>query len=97
MQHAGLIINEDVESEEGKQKIFAVVFNIDDEKLHYLNETALFLLKQCETPLTMEEIECNTSKIYRLDENNLKKVQETVQKLVDIGLIECDEGEILTN
>lgn len=90
-QYEGLVVNEDCEQIEGKDSQFAIIFHLDDEKLHYLNETAYQIFMMCCIPQSREDIHVWFSKNYELEPDDVSSIDDCIEHLVSINVLEEKE------
>ena len=81
IQNKNLIINTDVEEYEGAEREFAVVFNIDESTLFYLNETAFEIYKLLEESLAYDEIIRHFIEKYNVTEEEKIAISEAINIL----------------
>ena len=65
-----------------------VVYQVKDEKVHYLNPTAAMIYELCGTRLTVADIAAHLQKAFSLPEPPVTEVVDCIDSLVTQGLIE---------
>jgi len=64
-----------------------VIYQQDNEQVHYLNPTASMVLELCRARLTAEEISQYVGSKFDLAEMPLSEVEDCLRDLIDKGLI----------
>lgn len=91
IQNSELIVNVDVECTDGEENEFAVVFDIDEERMFYLNSTSYEIFKIFASPLRMDsavEYFCNN---YDMNEEDLMHLRNTIYDMLDKHIIKYSE------
>lgn len=87
-QYAGLVVNDDYEEIDGKKSQLAIIFQLDDEKLYYLNETAYQIFALCCVAKTRKEIIDWFIENYELTFEDMDSIDECIKYLVSINVLE---------
>lgn len=82
-QNDDLVVNTDYEEENGENVEFAIVFNIDEERIHYLNHTAYEIFKIVHEPILRSNILSHFVDQYEMGENEIDLVHKAVDDLVE--------------
>ena len=83
MQNEELVVNTDYEEENGEQVEFSIVFNIDEERIYYLNHTAHEIFKLACEPVSREGILSFFTSQYEMGENEIDLVCKAIDDLVE--------------
>ena len=65
-----------------------VVYQVEEEKVHYLNPTAAMVYELCGTKLNVSGIAAYLQRAFSLPEPPLKEVTDCIDTLIKQGLIE---------
>lgn len=86
-QYEGLVVNDDYEQIEGEDSQFAIIFHLDNEKLHYLNETAYQIFKMCSSAKSHEDIHAWFDTNYELTPEDVNSIDKCIEDLLAINVL----------
>lgn len=87
ISNANLIVNTDIETNEGDELEFAVVFNIDDERMFYLNSTSYEILKIAEKPISVQEIIDYFNDMYVLTIEDIDSINRVILDMIEKNIL----------
>lgn len=82
-----LVVNTDVEIVDGEEMEFAIIFDIDEERMFYLNSTSYEIYKLLETPMTLSEIVNYFKSEYLLNQDDVESINQAVVDMLDKNII----------
>ena len=89
VRNASLVVNTDVENIEGETLDFAIVFDIDNERMFYLNSSSYEIYQVAEKPIALSAIIEHFTRIYMLNQDDIESIKQTVLDMTDKNILFC--------
>jgi hypothetical protein len=89
VKNENFVVNTDVEIVDGAEMEFAILFDIDEERMFYLNSTSYEIYKLLETPMTLSEIVDYFKNEYLLEQDDVESINQAVVDMLDKNIILC--------
>lgn len=97
IKNDNLVVNTDVEKVDGDELEFAIVFNIDEERMFYLNNTSYEILKFAETQISIDDIIEHFKKIYSIAADEIESIKQAIFDMVEKNILLIVDNECLAD
>lgn len=97
VKNDNLVVNTDMEIVDGAELEFAIVFNIDEERMFYLNNTSYEILKISETQISTEEIIAHFKKYYSITADEVGSIKQAIFDMVEKNILLIVDNECLAD
>ena len=87
VRNANLVVNTDVEKVEEEELEFAIVFDIDEERMFYLNTTSFEIFKIAKTRISTQEIVDHFKKNYSMTFDDIESINQAILDMLDKNIL----------
>jgi hypothetical protein len=87
VRNANLVVNTDVEKVEEEELEFAIVFDIDEERMFYLNNTSYEIFKIAEVQISTQEIVDHFKENYSVTSDDIESINQVILDMLDKNIL----------
>ena len=87
IRNENLVVNNDLETIDGCEMEFAIIFDMDEERMFYLNNTSYEILKIAESQTSITEIIEYFEKHYSIAADDVESINQAVLDMLEKNII----------